>query len=71
MIQSGKYWYESKTIWLNAISFAIIVVTSATQQDWLKANPNLVATAAGVLTFLNLVLRFVTTMPIVAAPEEP
>lgn len=52
---TGKEWYKSKTLWLNAIAFLAVV---------LQMNAGIGLTAeeqVGLLAVINLVLRLITT----------
>lgn len=55
-----KPWWSSKTLWLNAISFAIVVITAAVDTDLVKQNPELVLSFMALVNVLNAVLRFFT-----------
>lgn len=52
-----KYWYQSKTLWVNIISLAIVIIgTMAGWQEMRDYAPTLMAVVNG----LNIVLRLVT-----------
>ena len=52
-----KYWYQSKTLWVNIISLAIVIIgTMAGWQEMRDYAPAMMAVVNG----LNIVLRLVT-----------
>lgn len=52
-----KYWYQSKTLWVNIISLAIVIIgTVAGWQEMRDYAPTMMAVVNG----LNIVLRLVT-----------
>ena len=54
---TDKYWYQSKTLWVNIISLAIVIIgTMAGWQEMRDYAPTLMAVVNG----LNIVLRLVT-----------
>lgn len=53
----NKFWYQSKTLWVNIISLAIVIIgTMAGWQEMRDYAPMLMA----VVNALNIVLRLVT-----------
>jgi len=53
----NKFWYQSKTLWVNIISLAIVIIgTMAGWQEMRDYAPTLMAVVNG----LNIVLRLVT-----------
>ena len=53
----NKFWYQSKTLWVNIISLAIVIIgTMAGWQEMRDYAPILMAVVNG----LNIVLRLVT-----------
>lgn len=53
----AKYWWESKTMWVNVISLAIVMIgTMAGWQEMHDYAPELLA----AVNVLNLVLRLMT-----------
>lgn len=62
-MDQGKKWWESKTLWFNAISGAVGVVT-AFSNSALASDPRVQAGAALFVTIGNGVLRFLTEKPI-------
>ena len=61
-----KTWYESKTVWLNAIALAALIIPVIL--DALIATfPDLGALpvwGGALLAIINIVLRFITTEPL-------
>ena len=52
-----KFWYQSKTLWVNIISLAIVIIgTVAGWQEMRDYAPTMMAVVNG----LNIVLRLVT-----------
>ncbi|MBS4007270.1 MAG: hypothetical protein KGZ45_02420 [Clostridium sp.] len=54
----GKKWYLSRTIWVNIIAFAALL---------LKSEAGIALTSeetAGILVVLNLILRMITKQPL-------
>lgn len=51
---------SSKTVWINAVTFAIAVLALLAGQEWIQANPKWVAVIAMATSALNIVLRFLT-----------
>jgi len=60
MVSKPKLWYWSKTLWINVIGIAAIIIQSYYQSFVLT--PEL---QAGALAIINLILRQVTKEPIV------
>lgn len=55
---------QSKTFWANLIVTVIAVFTALANQEWVKANPGLSAGIVAAVGILNIVLRYVTVLPI-------
>lgn len=60
-VEPVKPWWLSKTLWLNALSFAIVVITAMVDTDLVKQNPELVLSFMALVNVLNAILRFATT----------
>ena len=60
---TGKAWWQSKTIWVNALALAgaIVVAFGLPEQQWVVIAPAILAGA-------NLFLRIITGQPIEGAP---
>ncbi len=58
-----KKWYQSKTIWLNAITMAVALLATL-QTGLAEIAPGMVPAIGASIAGLNLVLRFVTTKAI-------
>ena len=54
-----KKWYHSKTIWVNALIGIAMVIQAVTGQEWLDAELQV-----GILAFVNVALRVLTTQGI-------
>jgi hypothetical protein len=59
MMEHTKRWWESKTIWVNAILLTIAIL--GVFLDFKVLDPEVVAIASAIL---NVILRFVTTEPV-------
>lgn len=59
MTKYTKPWWESKTIWVNAILLTIAIL--GVFLDYKVIDPQIVSIASAIL---NVVLRFVTTEPV-------
>ncbi len=59
-----KHWYESKTIWFNAIVVAVGLATSATPALESYMSAEMYAVIATFVAFINALLRLVTGQPI-------
>lgn len=55
-----KNWWQSKTLWLNAIAMAIAITQALQGQAWVNPEYQILA-----LAILNAILRFMTSQPIV------
>lgn len=64
-----KAWYTSKTVWLNILGLLVLLVKQATDTHLIPD----ASIGVSVLGMLNIVMRFVTTMPVGAStqPVEP
>ena len=51
-----KFWWQSKTIWINAIAFAAAVIGLLLEQSWLPAE--VAGALVTVAAILNFILRF-------------
>jgi 3-oxoacyl-ACP reductase-like protein len=57
--------WKSKTIWVNALTLCAGVVGYLVGDDLIKDNESLLALLIAVQGGVNVILRFVTTKPIV------
>ncbi len=55
----AKQWWQSKTLWLNVISLALVVVQGLQGEAWLRPEYQVV-----ILAVLNASLRFITSKPL-------
>lgn len=60
MKQPTKPWYQSSTVWFNALTLAASFATFALADSWVQSNPQVVAALGSFLAFANLILRFRT-----------
>jgi hypothetical protein len=61
----GKRWWTSKTLWVNGIAFAGIIL------QWYFGKAVLPAEAqVGIMAILNMLLRFDTDQPLVAKKDD-
>lgn len=72
-VVESKPWWESKTMIANGLTLAVVIVTAALQlpevvtlipDSWWKY-------IAGIAAIANLILRVVTSQPIMAHPPAP
>ncbi len=63
MIQPGKKWYESRTLWFNLASLLVLVASILTDAT-LVSDPAVLKYAAIAVAIGNVILRFFTSMPI-------
>ena len=64
-IKTDKQWYLSKTIWFNLLSLLVWGLMAGWNID-IGASPEaLAAVAAGIASIVNIVLRLITTKPVV------
>jgi hypothetical protein len=60
----NKKWFQSKTIWLNAVTFLASGLGALAGSDWIKDNPESAAVVGGLIAVCNIVLRFITKQAI-------
>lgn len=60
-MKENKPWYQSKTIWVNAIAAALAVVELNFHMLQSSLSGGVYVTAAGALAFINVLLRGVTS----------
>lgn len=59
-----KSWWASKTIWVNAITAGIAILTTMQGQAIVAENPKTAAAIVAGLGLLNIGLRIVSVLPI-------
>ena len=59
--QPAKAWWQSKTIWVNVIGFIGVIASGLGGGEM---SPLTAEFAIGVLTAINVALRFITSKPI-------
>lgn len=59
-IEPSKKWYASKTLWVNAVAIAAIILQSATGVEVLDTD-----TQTALLGLINIALRIITKVPLV------
>lgn len=59
-----KSWLTSKTIWINAITAGIAVITALQGQQIVAENPQLAAGLVVAVSVANIALRVVTFLPL-------
>lgn len=64
MGSSSKSWWQSKTIWINAITAATATLAALGGQQIVTDHPTLAAGIVAALGGLNIVLRIITVLPI-------
>ena len=56
----SKKWFQSKTIWLNVVTFTASGLGALAGSEWITSNPEAAAVVGGLVALCNIVLRFVT-----------
>ena len=59
-----KSWWQSKTIWVNAITAATATLTVLGGQQIVVEHPQASAAIVAILGGLNVALRIITVLPI-------
>lgn len=59
-----KPWYLSKTVLVNALTAAVAVGTALAGQQIVIENPGVAASLTAAIAGLNVVLRFITVLPL-------
>ena len=54
-----KKWYQSRTVWVNALIAAAVIVQAVTGEAWLDAQVQ-----AAIIVVVNLILRVITGKPL-------
>jgi hypothetical protein len=62
--KSTKAWWQSKTIWINAITAAAATITVLAGQQIVTDHPAIAAGLVAALGVLNVALRIVSALPI-------
>jgi len=63
-VPDSKPWWQSKTLWLNVVSVAVIILTELLASDLVSQHPQTVLYLAALLAVANGLLRFFTTSAI-------
>lgn len=66
-----KPWYLSKTLWINIFTVFLGLFTYVSGLSWVTENPGLSSLILSMVGGTNILLRFVTTSPIIASLMEP
>jgi len=64
MSEKSKSWWQSKTIWVNAITAAMATLTVLGGQQIVADHPAIAAGIVAVIGTLNIALRIITVLPI-------
>lgn len=64
MAAKSKSWWQSKTIWINAITAATATLTVLGGQQIVSDHPAIAAGLVATLGLLNVALRIITVLPI-------
>ena len=64
MAAKTKSWWQSRTIWVNAITAATATLTVLAGQQIVSDHPAAAAAIVAALGALNIALRIVTVLPI-------
>lgn len=60
----GKPWWQSKTLWFNALSLIATAVTAIAGHEIVADYPSVVLVMMGFQAVINGVLRWITNEPI-------
>jgi hypothetical protein len=60
----AKRWWQSKTIWVNAITAATATLTVLGGQQIVADHPAIAAGIVAVIGGLNIALRLITCLPV-------
>ena len=60
-----KKWYESKTLWFNVLALVVAVASGFGFAEF-DPDPNIISIAAGLVAFINLILRLLTDKKLIA-----
>lgn len=70
-----KAWFTSKTVIINTLTLAASLLTVAAGSDLVAQYPKAAASIAAGLSAINIVLRFVTVLPLgdktISLPKVP
>jgi hypothetical protein len=64
MSAKTKAWWQSKTIWVNAITAATATLTVLGGQQIVADHPGMAGAIVAVIGTLNIALRIITVLPI-------
>ncbi len=64
MSAKTKAWWQSKTIWINAITAATATLTVLGGQQIVAEHPQASAAIVAILGVLNVALRLITCLPV-------
>ncbi len=67
VVVQPKAWYLSKTLWLNALSLGVVILTALLDVELVTKNPQLVLAFIAIVNVLNAVIRFLTNAPVTLA----
>jgi len=56
--------FSSKTLWVNGLTLAAVVLTALVDHQLIVENPAVLAALTMGLSAVNMVLRFVTSQPV-------
>jgi hypothetical protein len=61
----AKPWWQSSTVWLNAVGIVVAMLTGFLELDFIREIPSIQSWNVGILGVLNVVLRvFRTVAPV-------
>lgn len=63
-MSDAKHFLASKTVWLNVLAFAALLIPALLNTDLIANNPQLVAWLGMALTVANISLRFFTSQSV-------
>lgn len=59
-----KAFWWSRTFWVNVAFTLVAMLTTLQNQDWIADNPAVAGVVGAVIGVINVVLRFVSRVPI-------
>lgn len=64
MTTKVKAVWQSKTMWVNAITTIVALLSTLMGQEFVSAHPSMVSALVMVIGILNVILRWVTDKPV-------
>lgn len=61
---TSKSIFQSKTFWLNIVTFIVAMLTSLMGTDMVQSHPEAVTVFVMILNVLNIILRYLSGKPV-------